>query len=248
MIDGSWTEEPTRVKEAVRLFFLKRFQEPNFAKPRLDGITFKTINSHQNDMLVARFQEDEVKRAIWSCRSEKSPDPDGLNFKFIKQFWHVFQPDFLRFLDEFFVNGIFPKGSNAFFLALIPKVADPLLLNDYRPISLIGCMYKVVAKILANKLKKVMHTLIDESQSAFIEGRHMLHSVVIANEVVDEAKRSNKPCIVFKVDYEKAYDSVSWDFLLYMLRRMGFYSRWIHWIEGCLKSTSVSILINGSPS
>ena len=121
------------------------------------------------------------------------------------------------------------------------------MLKDYRPISLIGCMYKIVAKILANRLKKVLHNLIDESQSAFIEGRHMLHSVVTANEVVYEANRKNKPCIVFKVDYEKAYDSVSWDFLLYMLRRMGFCSRWIHWIEECLKSTSVSVLVNGSP-
>jgi len=93
MINGSWTEELTIVKEAVRGFFLKCFQEPDFARPRLDGSTFKTIHSLQNDMLVGRFQEDEVKKVVWSCGSEESPGPDGLNFKFIKQFWHVFQPD-----------------------------------------------------------------------------------------------------------------------------------------------------------
>ena len=76
----------------------------------------------------------------------------------------------------------------------------------------------------------------------------MLHSVVIANEVVEEAKRSQKPCMVFKVDYEKAYDSVSWDFLIYMMRRMGFDPKWIRWIQGCLKSASISVLINGSPT
>ena len=70
-------------------------------------------------------------------------------------------------------------------------------------------IYKIVAKILANTLKQVMHLIIDERQSAFIKGRHMLHSVLIANEVVEEARRSQKPCMVFKVDYEKAYDSVS---------------------------------------
>jgi len=88
-------------------------------------------------------------------------------------------------------------------------------------------MYKIVAKILANRLKKVMPFIIDERQSAFIEERHMLYSVLIANEVVEEAKRSQKPCIVFKVHYEKAYDSISWDFLIYMLGRMGFCTRWI---------------------
>ncbi|XP_028186376.1 uncharacterized protein LOC114373014 [Glycine soja] len=73
----------------------------------------------------------------------------------------------------------------------------------------------------------------------------MLHSVLlIANEVVEEAKRCHKPCIVFKVDYEKAYDSVSWEFLTYMMSRMGFCSKWIKWIEGCLKSAYVSVLVN----
>ena len=109
-------------------------------------------------------------------------------------------------------------------------------------------MYKIVAKLLAKRMKKVMPSIIDEAQSAFIEGRHLLHSALIANEVIEEAKRSNKSCLVFKVDYEKAYDSVSWDFLLYMLRRIGFSSKWVKWIEGCMKSASISVLVNGSPT
>jgi len=104
-------------------------------------------------------------------------------------------------------------------------VADPQLLNDYRPISLIGCMYKIVAKLLANRMKKVMAYIVDETQSAFIEGRHLFHSVLIANEVIEEAKRSSKSCLIFKVDYEKAYDSVSWEFFMYMLERTGFSSK-----------------------
>ena len=86
---------------------------------------------------------------------------------------------------------------------------DPQCLNDYRPISLIGCIYKIVAKLLANRLKRVMPIIIDDRQSAFISGRHFLHSVVIANEVVEEAKRGRKSCLFFKVDFERAYDSVS---------------------------------------
>ena len=197
---------------------------------------------------MEHFREDEVKRAVWDCRSDKSPGPDGLNFKFIKQLWPSIKPDFLRFLDEFHVNGLFPKCSNASFIALIPKVIDPQMLNEYKSISLIGCIYKIVAKILANRLKKVMPFIIYERQSAFIEGRHMLHSVLIANEAVEEAKRYQKPCIIFKVDYEKAYDSVSWKFLTYMMERMGFFPKWIQWMEGCLKLASISVLVNGSPS
>ena len=76
----------------------------------------------------------------------------------------------------------------------------------------------------------------------------MLHSALIANEAVEEAKRCNKSCLVFKVDYERAYDSVSWNFLSYMIKRLGFCPKWITWIEGCLKSASVSVLVNGSPT
>ncbi|KHN31028.1 Transposon TX1 putative 149 kDa protein, partial [Glycine soja] len=105
---------------------------------------------------------------VWDCGSDKSPDPDGMNFKFIKQFWQLIKPDVLRFLDEFHANGVFPRGCNASFIALIPKVADPQFLNDYRPISLIGCMYKIVSKVLAKRMKKVMSFIVDETQSAFI--------------------------------------------------------------------------------
>ena len=92
-------------------------------------------------------------------------------------------------MDEFFANGVFPKGSNASFLALIPKVHDPQNRNDFRLISLVGCIYKIVAKVLARRMKEVMPLIIDERKIAFIEGRHLLHNTLIANEVVHEAKR-----------------------------------------------------------
>lgn len=84
LIDGAWSEEPAIVKEAVKVFFEQRFQENVIERPTFDGLCFQTIDSHQNETLVGRFQE-EVKRAVWDCGSDKSPGPDGLTFKFIKQ-------------------------------------------------------------------------------------------------------------------------------------------------------------------
>ncbi|XP_006595313.1 uncharacterized protein LOC114381520 [Glycine soja] len=109
-------------------------------------------------------------------------------------------------------------------------------------------MYKVVAKLLANRLRNVLSGLIDERQSAFIKDRHILHGILILNEVVEEAKRRKKPAMVFKVDFEKAYDSVSWSFLDYMLVRLGFFLKWRKWITACLQSATISILVNGSPT
>ena len=95
-------------------------------------------------------------------------------------------------------------------------------LCDFRPISLVGCLYKIISKLLSLRLKNVMSKIIDSRQSAFLAGRGILDSVLVANEVLEEAKRRKKSCLFFKVDYEKAYDSVRWDFISYMLERLGF--------------------------
>ena len=105
-----------------------------------------------------------------------------------------------------------------------------------------------MAKILSSRIKKVLHKVIDVRQSAFLEGRGIVDSVLVANEVLEDIKRRKSSCIFFKVDYEKAYDSIDWSFLFYMLERLGFCGRWVCWIRACLESSSVSVLVNGSPT
>ena len=161
-IDGAWVQQPHLVKNAVLNFFQERFTEQNPCRPTLDGVIFPMIDHNQREGLVAPFSDAEIKDAIWSCDGDKCPGPDGFNFRFIKEFWGVLKPDFRRFVDEFYAHGSFPRGSNASFVALIPKISQPQSLNDYRPISLIGCMYKVIAKLLANWLRTLLDGLIDE--------------------------------------------------------------------------------------
>ena len=94
----------------------------------------------------------------------------------------------------------------------------------------------------------VLGNLIDGCQSVFIGGRQLLQSVIIANEIVDEANRRKKIMHFFKMDFKKAYDLVSWEFFIYMLQRMVFHEKWIDWIRGCLFLSWSSILVNGSPT
>ena len=145
--------------------------------------------------MVEPFKEEEISSAVWACGSDKSPGPDGFNFRFIKHFWKELKPEFLRFFAEFHVNVVFPKGVNSSFIALIPKIKDPQYISDFRPISLIGCHYKVIAKVLSNRLSKVMIHLLDEMQSAFVKGRQLLHGVLIANEVVEDWKKDHQSSI-----------------------------------------------------
>jgi hypothetical protein len=150
--------------------------------------------------------------------------------------------------DQFHGIGTLPKCLLSYFVALIPKVPLPFNLGDFRPISFLSCLYKIIAKVLTNRLAKVMSPLIAHTQSAFIKGRNLVDGVLVVNEVVDLAKKFEKDCLIFKVDFEKAYDSVEWSFLEYMLRRFGFDEVWIGWMKACVFGGSLSVLVNGSPT
>nr|KYP63727.1 LINE-1 reverse transcriptase isogeny [Cajanus cajan] len=152
------------------------------------------------------------------------------------------------FFQQFHDNSKLPRGTNSSFISLIPKVDTPQSLNEYRPISLIGCMYKILAKILALRLKVVLPYLVNERQMGFVEGMGLLQGAMVLNETLDEVRQKKKSCMYFKVDFEKAYDLVSWTFVLYMLRRFGFQDKWIGWIGECLRTSSMSVLVNGSPT
>jgi hypothetical protein len=102
--------------------------------------------------------------------------------------------------------------------------------------------------VFAKRLAKVMDTIISSNQCAFIKGRNLVDGVLVVNEVVDWVKKAKKECIIFKVDFEKAYDSVDWGFLEYMLHRCGFCGKWIEWMRACVFAGNLSVLVNGSPT
>nr|GFB46310.1 cysteine-rich receptor-like protein kinase [Tanacetum cinerariifolium] len=119
---------------------------------------------------------------------------------------------------------------------------------DFRPICLIGSVYKIIAKILANRLIGVLDNIVHEVQLAFITDRQILDGPFILNEVIQWCKSKKKQSLIFKVDFEKAYDSVRWDFLDDVLKKFGFGNKWCNWIQCCLNSSRGSILVNGNPT
>ncbi|XP_058783149.1 uncharacterized protein LOC131657807 [Vicia villosa] len=120
-------------------------------------------------------------------------------------------------------------------------------MKDFRPISLCNVIYKIVSKVLANRLKKVLDKCVSEEQSAFVEGRSILHNAMIATEIIHYLKRKTvgrKASLALKIDISKAYDRVDWGFLKGMLTRMGFADKWIHWMMMCVTSVNYSVLVN----
>ncbi|GKU98550.1 hypothetical protein SLEP1_g11542 [Rubroshorea leprosula] len=222
-IKGAQYTKASRMKEEIASFFQNMFVEEQWKRPTLEGVNFKRIFAKENNSLTTPFTEEEIKTAVWDCESSKAPRPNGFNFKFIKSEWETIKGDVIGFLQEFQKNGKLVKGLYTSFIVMVPKVDNSQKIEGYRPISLIGAVYKILAKTLANQLKNVLARVVDEQKMAFISGRQLMDGVMIANEIVDEAKKKKKKAFMLKIDFEKAYDK-------------------------CLRSSMVSVLLNGSPT
>ena len=121
-------------------------------------------------------------------------------------------------------------------------------LGDFRPISLLGGLYKLLAKVLANGLKKVIGKVVSLDQNAFVTGRQILDASLIENEVIDAWNKRGEKGIICKLDIEKAYDNINWQFLLKVMQKMGFGSKWLRWMWWCISTAKYSVMVNGVPA
>ncbi|GJY44030.1 RNA-directed DNA polymerase, eukaryota [Tanacetum coccineum] len=248
MVDGEWVDEPNRVKEEFRSHFANRFQDTGVSRCRLNFRFPSRLTADQISDLEKPVSSDEIRKAVWSCGENKSPGPDGFTFEFFRKYWDSIGPDMCVAVEWFFRHNSFAKGCNASFITLIPKSQDPKTVSDFRPISLIGSLYKVVTKILAIRLSSVISDLISDVQTAFLPNRQILDGPFIINELLSWCRHKKQQAMVFKVDFAKAYDSVRWDYLDDVLFSFGFGVKWRSWIKGSLISGMASVLVNGSPT
>ncbi|GJT09379.1 RNA-directed DNA polymerase, eukaryota [Tanacetum coccineum] len=156
MIDGEWVDDPSKVKDEFRDYFASRFCDPGIRHGVINFNFPNRLNIDQSGELEAPISRDEIRRAVWDCGENKSPGPDGFTFEFFRKFWNIVGPDLCLAVEWFFHHASFPVGCNSSFIALIPKTLNPKSVGEYRPVSLIGSIYKIVTKILANRLSTVL--------------------------------------------------------------------------------------------
>ncbi|GJR28254.1 hypothetical protein Tco_1104486 [Tanacetum coccineum] len=177
--------------------------------------------------MIRAISKDEIRDDIFSMGDDKSSSPDGYS-------------------TEFFVNEVLLKELNHTIIALIPKVATPMKINDYRPISCCNVLVKCISKILSNCMKDSLTGLVSLNQSAFVSGRRISDNIFLTQELMHNYHLDRgPPRCAFKVDIQKAYDTVDWDFLKYVLAGFGFHPRMIGWIMKCVTTTYFSLSING---
>jgi hypothetical protein len=218
-------------------------------EPELLDLFSPVISEEDNVFLCSIPGEAEVLEALDSLGPTKAPGPDGFIALFYKKYWHLIKKEVLVCVDKFFSNHCLLREHNKSFIALIPKASGSHTAHQFRPISLCNIVYKIISKILANRLKTTLPKIISPLQSAFVPKRNIQDNSILAHELLHSFKnKKGKDGYMFlKMDMEKAFDRMEWCLLLAIMEKLGFSHTWLSWIKICISTPSLSILLNGSP-
>ena len=203
------------------------------------------ISESSQAYLIRPISTEEIKATIFSINGDKAPGLDVYSSQFFKNTQSIVGGNVCRTVIFFFQNNYMIPAFNSTTVVLVPKCQNPSCMKEFRPISCCSVIYKCIIKILANRLKKVLTDTISPNQSAFIVGRSITDNVLMAQELIKGYGKStlSARCAI-KIDLQKAFDTLSWDFIFDVLTVMKIPSIFIGWIKGCLIGTRYSISIN----
>ncbi|KAJ6925335.1 hypothetical protein NC651_009873 [Populus alba x Populus x berolinensis] len=230
---------------------VRHFQRLLIAPPQADEDISRlfpsSISGAQIPGLEQPVTNEEIKTALFSIPDDKAPGPDGFTSLFFKKSWSIIGADFMRAVRYFFEYSIMPRCINATRISLVPKVENPACMDDYRPISCCNVLYKCISKVLVARLKLILSDVISPSQSAFIPGRQISDNILLTQELLHNYHLNKGPArCALKIDLKKAFDTISWQFILKGLQCIGIPVRMINWINACISSAFFSVGLNGS--
>ncbi|KAL5561445.1 hypothetical protein UlMin_031192 [Ulmus minor] len=246
---GNWLSSRDQIGEAFMQRFLSVYDNPEPVEICLDNLISATMSDEQNNVLIRVPDEDEIRTTIFKMGSFKAAGPDGLPALFFKSYWDSVGKDVIAAVRDFFENGNLHQSINSTNIVLVPKIKHPTTINHYRPIAVCNVIYKVISKLLADRLRPFLSSLICPTQNAFVPGRSIHDNSVLIQEVIHamKKKKGTKGWMGMKIDIQKAYDRLSWQFLEAVLKAFGFHPKWINWIVTCCSTTKMTLLLNGAP-
>ena len=248
---GNWVADENGIEKVAVDYFdgLFRTTSPTEFDGFLEEVV-PSISPQMNQLLLRIATEEEVRQALFMMHPEKAPGPDGMTALFFQHSWHIIKKDVVEMVNNFLVSGDLDPRLNITNICMIPKTERPTRMTELRPISLCNVGYKIISKVLCQRLKICLPRLISETQSAFVAGRLISDNILIAQEMF-HGLRANKSCqnkfMAIKTDMSKAYDRIEWNFIEALLHKMGFDPHWIKLMRECISSVQYRVLLNGQP-
>lgn len=248
--NDNWIEGEMSIRREFEHYFWSLFtmDGPRHMEDAVGGI-HRVVTDDINLALTKPISLNEIKDAATQLGGLKAPGPDGFQGIFYHKFWQTINDVINDAALEFFQHGLLVPEMNETTIVLIPKIPVPEPVSHFRPISLCNCSYKILLKILANRIKPFLPSLISHHQGAFVPNRQIQDNILIAHETFHYLKHKKSKLdfeIGLKVNMNKAYDRVEWDFLEGVMIKMGFCNRLIFLIMSCVRTVSFSVSINGN--
>ncbi len=206
------------------------------------------FNDTINDEIFLPVTEDELHRILKAFSKDKCPGPDGWTIEFFLHFFDLIKLELLKMIEDSRINGFIHTQSTSTLIALIPKKRDADTFSDFRPISLCNISFKIISKIIAERIKGTLAVHLSCHQHAFLKGRNILDAVASTQECIFSMFSKNIDGAILKIDLKKAYDCLDWGFIRCLLVKIGLRKEMISWIMACIEGVKYAININGIPS
>jgi ribonuclease HI/exonuclease III len=249
--DQLWTD-PEDIKEVAHSYFKELYSAPAQEDLDLDSYPLseipQLITAIDNRALNRPISMKEIKEVVFRMNPDKAPGPDGFTPRFFTHCWDIIKKDLSKMIRRSQFCTKVGGSTNSAFLALIPKEKGANQLSRFRPISLCNTGYKIITKIIANRLKKMLPRLIPENQGGFVHGRQILDNIILVQEAIHSSYTKKEQGMAIKLDLANAFDRVRHDFLFAVMQRFGFNNQFINWVKACIKAPWVAPLVNGRPA
>ena len=245
--DKGTIEGHEQLKSYITNYYKNLFgapEEGNFSMDESRTDDIPQVSDAENSLLTSPFSKEEVRKAVFLMKHNKALGSDGFPAEFYQNFWEVIKLDLLDLFGNLHVGQLELFRLNFGEIILLPKVNEAERIQQYRPICLLNVSFKIFTKVATIRLNSVAEHVVHPSQTAFMQGRHILDGVVILHETVHELHRKKLNGVVLKIDFEKAYDKVKWPFLQQTLRMKGFSAEWRAMIHSFVSGGSVAIKVN----
>ncbi len=248
--NGNLQTEDNDILKAASDFYKNLFTTKNIDQSKIDEYLNDTnfinkLTEPQKNDCDKEITEQEIEKVIKNLKIEKSPGCDGLTPEFYKKLWPEFKDLFISMLHETYRCGELPYTLRKALLALLFKKGDNTLLKNYRPISLTNYDYKILCFVLANRMQGVLKDIILEDQTGYIKGRYIGTNARLLEDYFEHCESKQIPGILLYLDFEKAFDSIEWNFMMSVLEKFNFGEGFIKWVKILYKKPVISIKNNG---